>query len=468
MKNFLKMIKQTTQKIPRKFQVAILVASVLLLALVLVLVITFIRRRGNNETITLTYAHINLSNSSGYAIERRMIQSFMDAHPHIRIEIDQNISIPWTQSLTTAANHNRMPDVFMLEDIGLKAANGWLLDITSHVWTDIDFVSDLSGVVQEAMRIGSIMYAVPFGQNIHGYFVNRDLLRDMGINPPSFGVSANQFLDIVRAATDLSRPAIGLNHAFSFAEWLPAALNPSLGFFAFNGMEFALNSHEMLESISIAAELHNGGYALEGLQGTGNFPTGNALEAFKNGQMAFFYAGTWLADVMIGQLEFDWGFISIPGGRPIVTLETIGIYSNTSHPYEAYLFARWMGHSTEGNLRRLQYASEIGITPNILPVTQNAEVLEALLQINPIPELSEIYASLGRALIDGQGILPGYTQARFTAPTGVEVYGSQHTNIDVDRLIRYSIEGRVYFPDHSHIAEEVARHQLKSALAQFR
>ena len=472
MKNFFKKIQLFATKLPKKTQLVILsLAAVLILALIAVLVITFVRRRpGDDEIITLTYANWNLGRYRNDALELRMIQSFMDEHPNIRVEIDNHIALPWTESLTIAANQNRLPDVFMLEDIGLKASNGWLMDITSLIWADLDFF-DLTRVVQESMRIGNVMYAVPFSQNIHGYFVNIDLLRELGVEPPSFGVPAGGFVEAVRTATDLSNNRIGLNQVFSFVEWYPGAINNELGFFAFDGFGFALNSPYMHEAVRVASGLFGEGSSFDGVPANvrdAHFPSGYALGTFRDGQMAFLYGDLWLANLMIGQVPFEWEFIGVPGGRSVVTLEALGISSTTNHPEEAYMLARWMGYGTEGSLRRLEYARDMGIMPNGLPVAQNRAVLEELLQIIPVPGLVDVYASMDRALIDGLRVLSGYMQARFTAPTGVAVQGSDLSDIGVEQLIRYSITGNTYFPNHSHVAEEVTRHQLDTALAGFR
>jgi len=443
-----------------------IVAIVLVLALTVVLIFTFVRRRGGDAiTVTLTYANWNLGDERNNALELRMLQSFMDEHPHIRVIIDPHVSLPWTESLTVAANQNRLPDVFMLEDISVKAPNGWLMDITPHVWQDVDFF-DLTPRVQEAMRVGGTMYAVPFAQNIHGYFVNRDLLIAQEIDPPSFGISAGGFIDAVRAVSDIGNNSIGINQVFSFVEWYPSAVNPNLGFFGFDGLGFALNSPEILDAVRIAAEFYGGGYSFDGIREelvAAHFPAGYSIGAFRDGQMAFFYSDVWFADLLIGHVGFDWAFIGVPGGRSIVTLEALGISTTTNHPEEAYLLARWMGHSIEGSLRRLEYAREMDILPNSLPVSHNRYVLAELMQILPIHGLVEVYASMDMALIDALRVMPGYMQARFTAPTGVSVPGSQLQDIGVDHLIRYSITGNAYFPDYSQIAEEVARYQLNAA-----
>ena len=454
---------KSARGLTRKMWLTIIIISiVVVLVLAAVVAAIFIRRsRRDDNMITLTYANWNLDS----ALELRMIQSFMDMNPHIRIEIDRNISQPWTNSLSVAAAQNRMPDVFILEDIGTKANAGWLMDMTPHVWNDLDFF-DLSSNIQEAMRVGGSMniYALPFEQHIHGYFVNRDLFRALGVEPPAFGVSPGDFIGAVQAVTDTSRPSVGLDSVFSFVEWYPGAVNPMLGFFGYDGLGFALNSPEMLEAIHVAAELHNGGFVFDGLAYTGAFAADDAFISFIEGQVALFYGGTWLAEVVLNQAEFDWEFIGVPGGRSVVTLEVLGISSTTSHPEEAYAFARWMGHGTEGSLRRLEYAQDMGLAPQVWPTAQSSDVLGELLAILPVPGLAELYHHLDRALISGLRVMPGYMQARFTAPTGVNVPGSQLANIGVDQLIRYSILGYTHYPEHSATAEAVARYQLNAAL----
>ena len=450
--------------------------AVLVCIAALVVILFFVRREPLREQIVLTYANPNLGVGADAALELRMLQSFMNENPHIRVEIDQinidttGVAIPWMEGLTASAARERLPDVFVVDDLGAAAGSGWLLNLTPMAWSDIDFV-DLPSNIQEANLLNWVVYTLPFSQDIQGYFVNRDLFRNLGLVPPSFGVSAEMFMSAIRATTDLTLPLVSLNHTFSFVDWYPGAINPQLGFFAFDGLNFALNSPEMLEAVSQAADIYNGGFTFYGIpMGSVRdyFPVGYDLGAFRYGQMAMFYGGVGLMEHMVNQLTFDWDFIGVPGGRSVVTLELIGISAYTQHPAEAYQLAAWMGHSTEGNLRRLEYAVEMGIIPDAFPVNQNPRVLEALTQIIPASGLAEIYSAMDRALVDGHAVLPGYGQARFSAPTGVAIQGTHHTNAPINPLIRYSIIGDLDFAAHSAVAEYVAREQLEAARDGFR
>jgi len=465
-KNFSKKVRRLFNENKRLILIA---GPIVLLCLALAIVLLVRRNRDDGpppDPVTLIYSNWNLGTNFNDPLELRMLQSFMDEYQHITVEIDTSITLPWMPSIFAAAQENRLPDVFIIDDLGAMVANGWLLDINLMARTDIDFLG-LPPLIQGATMINDRVYALPFAQDIQGYFVNRDLFASLGLTPPTFGISAADFLDAVRNATDLSRHSIGLNHSFSFVDWYPGAVNEQMGFFGSDGLGFALNSPEMLEAVRIAAEIHREGYTFYSIpeeRVEEYFPIGYVLGAFRYGQMAMFYGGTsWLMDIMVNQVPFDWDFIGVPGGRSIMSLEIVGVSANTNHPEEAYLLAKWMGHGTEGNLRRLQYAQEMGITISYLPVNTNMQVLNALWEIFPAPGFPEVYASMPRALVDGRRVIPGYMQARFSAPTGVSIAGTHHTDAGVDPLIYHSIRGDIYFPNHSATAQEVARRQLEIA-----
>jgi len=462
-------VKKSTKakNAPKRKNGILLLCIIIILIGIAVTAALLILRRNDREPqpdpITLTYANWNMT--GGNELEVQMIRSFMDEYPHITVHVDHSITLPWMVGIATAAGENRLPDVFAIDDLATNVTNGWLLDLTSLAWADLDFF-DLPRAIQEAVLLDGYVYALPAAQDIHGYFINRDLFRALGLDVPTFGISAEDFIDSARRATDLSHPSMGLNHSLSFVDWYPGAVNPALSFFGFDGRGFALNSSEMLEAVHEASALHRDGYTFASIppdRVRDYFPIGYDLGAFRIGQVAMFYGGAWLMDIMLNEVAFDWDFIGVPGGRSVVTLDIHGVSVNTEHPEEAYLLARWMGHGQEGNLRRLQYAREMGITLDNFPITQNQEVLDSLWETIPAPGFRYVYDAMERALVDGARVLPGYMQARLSAPTGVDIPGTLQSNTVVGTLLNYSILGYVDFADYAAIAEEVARQQLDAA-----
>jgi len=422
--------------------------------------------------ITLRYANWNVGTEEENNLERRMIQAFMDEHPNITIEIDESIVHPWTEALTVAASIGNLPDVFMVNDTGMMAANGWLLDITSMSNGDSDFTS-LPAAIREATQIGNVVYTVPFAQFMMGYFVNRTLFEEFNLDPPEFGVSTDDFVSLIRQVTDLNRPSIGLTYANQFLYWLPASRNSNFGFFGYDGTAYVLNSPEMIEAINLAAELTATGMTYGGLDYDLRqeiFPMPWAGGNFNQGHVGVAWDGTWA----IGHLpryaaenNFDLDFIGVPGGNTIVTLDILGIASTTEHPEAAYLFARWMGHGVEGYLRRVEIAQANGLTVNGMPLSTNTRVLDAFWNIMgdaaTLPGMRAAVNSLDTALIDGNKIVPGFVQGRFYAPTGISIPGTDYDNATVNQVIHFSILGNLNFADHADAVNNASRAAVQAA-----
>ena len=259
MKNFITGLKAQYAKRKKLFLIGGPVLLFCLIAGIVFLVMHIRGRADGREQITLVYANMNMAH--GRALEQRMLQSFMDENPHIIVELDAHVTNPatWAASLATAQAENRMPDVFTVPDKAGMVSEGFLLDITNMAWADVDFLG-VPRVIHQAVMVGSAVYVLPTSQDIHGYFVNRDLFRALGLRVPEFGISASDFIEVLRMSTDISHPSIALNRSFSFVDWHPGAVNPQLGFFAYDGTGFRLSSQEMLAAVRIAREINDAGY----------------------------------------------------------------------------------------------------------------------------------------------------------------------------------------------------------------
>jgi len=448
----------------------------LLLSLLLIATLAFVAACGNGnddngEIVTIRYANWNLGPAEENNIERQMVQAFMDEHPGIYIEIDEGITGDWTEALAVAASTGDLPDVFMVNDTGTMAANGWLRDITAIANADNEF-RNLPSSIREATMINNVVYTVPFAQFMMGYFVNRTLFEEFNLDPPEFGISIDAFLDLARQTTDLNRPSVGLNYSNNFIYWLPAARNSNFGFFGFDGTAYVLNSPEMLEAISLAAELSATGMTYGGLDydQRAAFAMPWAGGAFNHGQVAFMYDGSWALGHLpryAAEAGFELDFIGVPGGSSVITLDILGIAYTTQHPEEAYKFARWMGHGVEGYLRRLEIARENDIDINSLPVSTNPAVLDAFREMVTIPGLRAAIENMENALIDGNKIVPGHIQGRFYAPTGISIPGTEYENATVNQVIHHSIVGTINFADHADAVNAASRAAMEDARAEI-
>ena len=405
----------------------------------------------NGDQIVLRYANWNLGTEEENNLERQMIQAFMDAHPNIIIEIDNSITpgeTHWNELLAIAASTGNLPDVFMVDDIGVNLTNGWALDISEIANADADFTA-LPENMQDAMSINNRVYNVPFAQHMFGYFVNLDLFDSLNLDAPTFGFSIEEFEEAVRLVTDLNSPIIGTNHIDYFIAWYPGALNANMGFLTFDGEEFNLNSPEMLNAVQTAVELSSNGFVFDELEEAQreSFNGGWGGEVFFNEQMGLLWDGTWAVGSIAEQSNFNWEFIGVPGGRPMVTTDVLNIATTTTHPEEAYLFAMWMGSGSNGFTRRMELAQENQTIVNALPITGNQTLLTTFWEMLGVPGIALAYENLDNALIDRNKITPGWPTVRHHAQTGIQI--QDNDNATVGDVLHNAVRGNINFADYA-------------------
>jgi len=377
---------------------------------------------GPREPVTLRYLNWNLGPEGYDNVETRMIQAFMDAHDWITVELVRPDG-DYVEFLNAQAAIGQLPDVFMVADTAPLLINNWLLDITDMSRADAEF-NRLPAAVRNATTYGDRVFTVPMFQFMQGYFVNHTLFDELNLNRLQFGLTPEQFLQAIRDTTDLTRPVVGVNYTFHMALWYPAARNSNLGFFTFDGERYNLDSREMIDAVRIATEMNAQGFTFHGIpydQRTATFDGGWHGEVFNNGQIAMRFEGTWFNPSRY-DLDFEWDFIGIPGGRNILILDILGISANTHAPYEAYLLAKWMGHGDAGFERRMDIAEDMEQAVASLPFTNNQALLDRYwASWAGAPGLQAAYRALDNAIIDGNKIVPGHAQARYHAYTGIQV-----------------------------------------------
>lgn len=406
----------------------------------------------NQEQVVIRYANWNLGTEEENNLERRMIQAFMDEHPHITVEIDDSfVGIPWNEALNIAASTGDLPDVFASDVLTNDIMNGWVMDLSAIAAGNEEFMA-LPDATREAVTINENIYAIPMAQFMLGFYVNRTLFDDLNLNAPEFGFSVDEFFDLVRATTDLNRPSIGVDNLADIVGWYPGAMNPNLGFYAYDNGTFHIDSPEMREGLRLAGELGQNGFVWSGLsedQRESAFGTTDSTDAFRNGQMAFWWNGTWMNGQFADQLTFDWDFVGAPGGRSVLAMDVLAVAATSEHPEEAFLFAQWMGFGNEGFTSRMEIAQENNIEINSLPVTTNATVLEKYWEMVNVPGVKAAYEHLDSAMVEGRRFVPGFVEARWTAPTGISIPGTDYDNATIGQIIDHSIIGNVNFADHA-------------------
>jgi len=418
----------------------------------------------NKDATVLRYANWNLGTEEENNLERQMIQAYEAANPDVKIEIDESITGDWMEALATAASAGNLPDVFMLSDTVTSYANQWLLDLSDLAMADEEF-NHLPLAVQNATKLNGSVYAIPFAQFMMGYYINKDLFNQLNLSAPVYGLNVEELVTAIRDTTDLNQPFVGVNSIDQFIDWYPGVVNSNLGWFTFTDGRYHLDSEEMLQGMRLASELGRNDYTYVGLTDEQQklFTGENDADAFRAGQMAMFYNGSWMNNDFAQNADFQWDFIGIPGERSALTLDQVGIAKTAEHPEIAYDFAKWMSYGKEGYLERLEIVVNQGVEINALPVTSDVDLLNRYWEIVDVPGIREAYENLDNAMIDGNKIVPGYIASRWEGNTGVQVEDIDNANIG--DIFWHSVYGTINYQDYGSQVNVLAQQYYDEAVS---
>ncbi|WP_163536083.1 extracellular solute-binding protein [Gracilibacillus sp. YIM 98692] len=417
----------------------------------------------DKEQVTLTMASWSFGAEGDTNINRLMLEAFMEEYPHITVEIDESISDPWEESLASAASASAMPDVFSLATVPTGIANEWMLDVSELAKEDKEFEL-LPDSVIASITVGDQIYAIPASQHMLGYYVNKDLYEDANLDVPYLGMSLDEFNEAIRNVTNVNQGVVGLNQTFSIVDWYPAAANEDLGWYTYNEEGFHLDSNEFISGIEFTQNINSNGYAFEPLSDDqkANFNGENANEVWYNEGIGIKWDGTWAISAFSQNADFEWDFIGIPGERDVITHDYYGISSSTEHPEEAYLLAKWMGFGKDGYLERLAIADEVEeVTLDRLPLITDDEVINAYFETVNVPGLKEAFKNIDNAVVEPFKTTPGYAQARWKAPTGVEI--GDEPNATISTLINNAVSGEINYENYASQVNELANSKYQEA-----
>ncbi|MCM3730315.1 extracellular solute-binding protein [Fictibacillus nanhaiensis] len=418
---------------------------------------------GDTEKVTISFASWGLGTKEEQNIERLMIKEFEKKYPNIKVKIVESIpNDKWNDGLAAAASANEMPDVFMLSQIPPGIANDWLLDVTDLARDDEDFAK-VPEVVRESATYGDTIYALPAGQQFLGYYVNKDLFNEANLDVPENGVSIDEFVDSVKNITNISKGQVGLNNPLAILDWYPAAVSETLGWYTYTEEGYHLDSTEFINGLNVAKNIVTNNHSYESLtdEQKSNFNGTHPGEVWASGGLGLIWDGTWALSSYEENLDFDYDFIGIPGGRTVVANDYMGISKTTKHAEEAYLFTKWMTFGKEGYLKRIDIATEEGKVLNGVPVTTDKDVLDAYFEIQDLPGIRTAYENIENAVIEPVKAVPGYVHSRWEAPTGVKVKDTPNANIH--GILEASVEGEIKIEDYISEMNKLANQKYQEA-----
>lgn len=423
-----------------------------LLLIVLMCSVTLLVACNNGGTeegkVKITYSNWNLGapEAETPSMERLMIEAFEEAHPDIDVEIIERPKVPgttndvsWSEFLVARASTESLPDVFMADDIPYYVVNDWAYNITDIAMADPEYLNVSEGIRGATTYDGKVM-ALPNAVFYAGYVVNKTLYDQRGQDWPTTQTTMDEFLALTKAAANHSSTTntgiVGLEGIEHILHWYPAQLNTNYGWFTMTPDGFNLDSTEFATTIDFYRSLQTDpSFVLEALQYEASlegseidieaiFQGGSAGAAFNNGAILAKWYYSWdfgwmQSNINNGNYTWDLDFIGTPvvnGNKRVpIVADFFTIASNTDHPEEAYLLAKWMGFGKDGYLKRIELSKTVeGIAQvNFAPLQNDADLLDAYFELYPSFTGLRAIVEAGNVVVEPPKFLPGYVAARY-------------------------------------------------------
>jgi hypothetical protein len=269
---------------------------------------------------------------------------------------------------------------------------------------------------------------------------------------------------------------IGISGLGDLVNWLPAQLNPELGWFTFNEETgYHLDSPAFATAVTEQAKYYGAGkaaygnYVLDSLDparysdyfgaSSNIFETGNQSIRFE-GSYAMRDWHTRSLDPNDSLFGADIDFIGTPSWNvegvgnvnkiPLV-VDYLAVGKGTKHREEAYNLSRWMGFSVDGYAKRLELAKAdpTRAALNFTPMIPQADLVEEFFALYPnMTEFRKIVENHEDFIFESIGKnVPGYWDSRVEAVFDSVMVEGVEQNRTVGQVITDIVLGNISLAD---------------------
>ncbi|MFA5006890.1 MAG: hypothetical protein WC509_05455 [Candidatus Izemoplasmatales bacterium] len=412
-----------------------------------------------HEPVTLSYAAWNLGAaiSPNPNLERLMLDAFEVEYPWITVDILERPKVPdqtgtgeidqnWNEFLGANATLGTLPDVYFTDSVETTIMNNWSLDVADLVADDPEYLN-ISEDLRNAANFGGHVMAVPYAVYYFGYFINKTLFEDQNGDQPLFTDTWDEFAakvaDVASQNVTTGNGIAGICGIDRLPEWFPAQLNGDLGWYTYDGSLLHLDGPEFEDTLDMyEALMANKNYVYDALTADEKMAAFGTTGTWETSKLLAYWEYTPIIGSMI-DLGFDVDFIGTPGTEdshkiPVV-LDLMCLSSQTDHPEEAYLLAKWMSFGKDGYLKRIEISNEqVEIAQNdddpatnfhplnMTPLQPDEEMLDAFFGIYDTFDEFRKVVEYSDYIIEPNKYVPGYIKARWTG-----VYNATTTLGDV-------------------------------------
>jgi len=446
----------------------------------------------NGDEITLRYAGWNLGSAEQNNIERQMLAAYEVLNPNINIEIierpfkideetGEEVSASWDEFFATQAAIDQLPDVYMIYNLAGFTAQGWTEEITDLFMADADYAS-IPADIRASAAFNNRYFAIPQTLFYFGFFINRTAINRVGPRAvmPTYGMTYEALMEAAqlnsKAPIQGGDGIIGISGLNNLVNWLPAQLDPNLGWFTFNedtgyhldSPAFATAVNEQLKYYGPGKATY-GSYVLDSLDPARYADYfGASQNIFETGNQSIRFEGSYaMRDWHTRSLDAndplygaDIDFIGTPSwnvegvgnvNKIPVVVDYLAVGKGTDHREAAYDLSRWMGFSTEGYAKRLELAAAdpVRAALNFTPMIPQEDLVEGFFNLYPnMTEFRKIVEEHQDFILESLGKnVPGYWNSRANAAFDTVIIDGTETDRTVGQAIDDITAGRLTLAD---------------------
>ena len=431
----------------------------------------------SHDPVTVTYAAWNLGAIDNLNLERLMLDAFEDRYPWITVEIIERPKVPdstgtseidqnWNEFLAARAARGMLPDVYFTDSTETIIMNNWARDMVDIAYDDPEFMN-ISADIREAANYGGKLMAIPYAVYYFGYYINKDIFDLANTDLPVFEDTFDEFLlkiqDVANHNVTNGTGTGGVVGIDRMLEWYPSQLADDLGWFTYDGSALHLDGTEFETTLDLYQDLMTEtSYIVDAMAPEDQLAAFGTANTWEASQLAAFWNYTPIIGSMM-EHEFDVDFIGTPGTSEThqipVVLDLMAISSQTDHPEEAYLLAKWMSFGKEGYQKRIEISTSDDyedLDPlNMTPLQPDEDLLDAFFGIyDTFVEMRKV-VEYDNYIIEPNKYVPGYIKARWT-----RAYNPAMTMDDVFNYVR---DGSLNYADVKVQWNQLANQELANA-----
>lgn len=268
---------------------------------------------------------------------REILNRFEEKNPGITIKIDEVPYKAILESLPVQLAGGTGPDIAKVTDLG--GLSEYYLDLAPYV--DAKYWEDSFGGTLDWYRSGPEdkgIYGMHSQLTITGAYINETLFEQAGVAVPSAEASWDDWAAAANAVAKATETKFPMAMDRSGHRIAGPAISYGAKLFDDNGDAFLVDDG-FTGYVQKFVDWHNDGtMARDVWAGTGGTSYADASKEFINGQLVYYYSGSWQVNKMNDQVgdAFDWtvvgspcgdgGCTGMPGGSGIVG------FQSTKHP----------------------------------------------------------------------------------------------------------------------------------------